>query len=215
MFYTFGRVKRQIFTKNVISLFANHFFKCKKQNFLAKTLLYDIIKNAKNNFMRCLMKKFFKEFKEFALRGNVIDLAVGVIIGGAFQTIVKSLVDDLIMPLIGLVTGGVNFADKFIVLKGAGEITKEMAAAMTLTEVRDAGISVFAYGSFITAVLNFVIMAFVIFLFIKFLNNLHKFGKKCSEEITEVITTKICPFCKSEIDVDATRCSHCTSEHKE
>lgn len=160
------------------------------------------------------MKKFFKEFKEFALRGNVIDLAVGVIIGGAFQTIVKSLVDDLIMPLIGLVTGGVNFADKFIVLSGSGEITKEIAQAMTLTEVREAGISVFAYGSFITAVLNFVIMAFVIFLFIKLLNNLHKIGKKKDEIVEEAPTTKVCPFCKSEIAIEATRCAHCTSELK-
>lgn len=160
------------------------------------------------------MKKFFSEFKAFALRGNVIDLAVGVIIGGAFQTIVKSLVDDIIMPLIGLIIGDSSFLDKFIVLSCPETLTKAQAEAMSLAGAKEAGVSVLAYGSFVTAVLNFIIMAFVIFLFIKGINNLHKLGKKTAEE-PAVITTKICPFCKSEIAIEATRCAHCTSELSE
>ena len=163
------------------------------------------------------MKKLLKEFKEFALRGNVIDLAVGVIIGGAFQTIVKSLVDDLIMPFVGLVTGGVNFTDQFVILKLPEVLPEGVTAAdlITLTAAKDAGATVFAYGSFVTAVLNFIIMAVVIFLFIKLINNLHKIGKKPTEAQAEAPTTKVCPFCKSESAIEATRCAHCTSELKE
>ena len=163
------------------------------------------------------MKKLLKEFKEFALLGNVIDLAVGVIIGGAFQTIVKSLVDDLIMPFVGLVTGGVNFTDQFVILKLPEVLPEGVTAAdlITLTAAKDAGATVFAYGSFVTAVLNFIIMAVVIFLFIKLINNLHKIGNKKEEIAQEAPTTKICPFCKSEIAIEATRCAHCTSELKE
>lgn len=163
------------------------------------------------------MKKLLKEFKEFALRGNVIDLAVGVIIGGAFQTIVKSLVDDLIMPFVGLVTGGVNFTDQFVILKLPEALPEGVTATdlITLTAAKDAGATVFAYGSFVTAVLNFIIMAVVIFMFIKLINNLHKIGNKKEEIAQEAPTTKICPFCKSEIAIEATRCAHCTSELKE
>ena len=117
------------------------------------------------------MKKFLNEFKTFALRGNVIDLAVGVIIGGAFQTIIKSLVDDLIMPFVGLATGGINFADQFVVLKWA-EGVKEGKKYLSLTEAKEAGATVFAYGSFITAVINFIITALVLFLIIKGINGL-------------------------------------------
>lgn len=158
------------------------------------------------------MKKFLNEFKAFALRGNVIDLAVGVIIGGAFQTIVKSLVDDLIMPFVGLATGGINFTDQFLVLKLA-EGVKSGTTYASLTAAKEAGATVFAYGSFITAVINFIIMAVVIFLLVKAINNLHKLGKK-KEEVVEEPTTKVCPFCKSEIAIEATRCAHCTSELK-
>lgn len=157
------------------------------------------------------MKKFLNEFKAFALRGNVIDLAVGVIIGGAFQAIVKSLVDDLIMPFVGLATGGMNFSDQFVVLKLAEGVEAGTKYA-SLTAAKDAGATVFAYGSFITAVINFIIMAVVIFLFVKAINNLHKLGKKKEDEAPEAPTTKICPFCKSEISIEATRCAHCTSE---
>ena len=163
------------------------------------------------------MKKFINEFKEFALRGNVIDLAVGVIIGGAFQTIVKSLVDDLIMPFVGLATGGINFTDQFVILKYPEVLPEGITAAdlVNLTAAKEAGATVFAYGSFITAVLNFIIMAVIIFLFVKLINNLHKIGKKETEVQIEIPTTKICPFCKSEISIEATRCAHCTSELKE
>src|SRR5574344_324802 len=104
------------------------------------------------------MKGFFKEFKEFAMRGNVIDLAVGVIIGGAFQKIVSSLVNDIIMPLISLLTKGTDFTNKFIVL-GEGEYA-------TVAEATEAGAAILTYGNFISAVVDFIIMAFVIFLFI-------------------------------------------------
>lgn len=160
------------------------------------------------------MKKFLNEFKTFALRGNVIDLAVGVIIGGAFQTIIKSLVDDLIMPFVGLATGGINFTDQFVVLRLAEGVEAGTKYA-SLTAAKEAGATVFAYGSFITAVINFIIMAIVIFLFVKGINNLHKIGKKNEEETPAAPTTKVCPFCKSEIAIEATRCAHCTSELKE
>ena len=112
------------------------------------------------------MKKFFNEFKEFALRGNVIDLAVGVIIGAAFQSIINSLVNDLIMPFVGLATGGINFTEQFHVLKeGASGVTDYASLELAKAD----GATVFAYGAFITTVINFIIMAIVIFLFVKFL----------------------------------------------
>ena len=136
------------------------------------------------------MKKFFAEFKEFAMRGNVIDLAVGVIIGAAFKAIVDSLVADIISPVIGLLFNN-NFS--------------ELAAAIPGTEV------VITYGNFITAVINFIIMAFVIFCFVKAINKVTSIAKK-EEEKEEEVTTKQCPYCKSEIAIEATRCPHCTSE---
>lgn len=150
-------------------------------------------------------KGFISEFKTFITRGNVIDLAVGVIIGGAFQAIVKSLVDDIVMPVISLLTKGVDFANKFIALDGVDYATLEEAQA--------AGAAVLTYGNFISAVLNFLIMAFVIFLFIKGINKLSNLKKK-EEAVEEAAapTTKECPYCKSEIAVEATRCAHCTSE---
>ncbi len=159
------------------------------------------------------MKKFLEEFKAFALKGNVIDLAVGVIIGGAFQSIVKSLIDDLIMPFVGLATGGVNFSDQFAILKLAEGVAKGTTYP-SLAAAKEAGATVFAYGSFVTNVINFVIMAMIIFLLVKGINKLHDLGKK-KEEVIEEATTKVCPFCKSEIDINATRCAHCTSELSE
>lgn len=159
------------------------------------------------------MKKFLEEFKAFALKGNVIDLAVGVIIGGAFQSIVKSLIDDLIMPFVGLATGGVNFSDQFAILKLAEGVAKGTTYP-SLTAAKEAGATVFAYGSFVTNVINFVIMAMIIFLLVKGINKLHDLGKK-KEEVIEEATTKVCPYCKSEIDITATRCAHCTSELSE
>ena len=146
------------------------------------------------------VKGFFKEFKEFAMRGNVIDLAVGVIIGGAFQKIVNSLVNDIIMPLIGLLTKGNDFSNKFIVL-GKNQYD-------TMAEAIADGAAILTYGNFIGAVINFLIMAFVIFVFIKILNKISHIGKKEEEKAP---TTKVCPYCKSKIDIEATRCPNCTS----
>lgn len=135
------------------------------------------------------MKKMIREFKEFALRGNVMDLAVGMIIGAAFQAIVKSLVDDVISPVIGLFA---NTDLSYLVLT-VGEV-----------EIR--------YGAFLTAVINFVIMAAIIFLLVKGMNTLANIGKKKeTEEAAQAPAVKQCPYCKSEIAVDALRCPHCTS----
>ncbi len=156
--------------------------------------------------------KWISELKEFALRGNVVDLAVGVIIGGAFQAIVKSLVNDLVMPFVGLLTGGVNFTDQFVVLRlpeGAAENT----VYKTLQEATEAGATTFNYGAFITALLNFLIMVVVIFFLIKGINKLSSLAKRKQEAPQEEApTTKVCPFCRTEIDLQATRCPHCTSQ---
>lgn len=149
------------------------------------------------------------EFKKFALRGNVIDLAVGVIIGGAFQKIVTSVVNDLIMPLVGLLTGGVNFNDQFVILK-LPEGVKAEDIGHSLAKATELGATTFNYGAFITAVLDFLIMAFVIFLLVKGINKLADHRKK-PEEAPAAPTTKLCPFCRSEIAIDAVRCPHCTS----
>ena len=152
------------------------------------------------------MKNFMDEFKKFIMRGNVMDMAVGVIIGGAFQAIINSLVNDLIMPIISLITGGIDFSNMFIQLDGGEQFA-------TLAAAQEAGVAVLAYGSFITAVLNFLIMAFVIFSVVKALNKLSERNKKPEEEAEE--TTKICPYCQSEISINAVRCPHCTSELKD
>lgn len=147
------------------------------------------------------------EFRQFALRGNVVDLAVGVIIGGAFQKIVTSVVNDLIMPFAGLLTGGINLTDQFVVLKYPEGVEK--ATYSTLQAAKDAGATTFNYGAFITAVIDFTIMAFIIFLMVKAINRLNRKRKHDSEEAQP--TTKTCPFCCSEIPVKAIRCPHCTS----
>ena len=150
-------------------------------------------------------KGFIGEFKTFIMRGNVMDLAVGIIIGGAFQAIISSLVNDIVMPLITLLTGGIDFTNWFIALDG-GEYA-------TLAAAQKAGAATLNYGVFITAVVNFLLMAFVIFCFVKFMNNLAEKTKK--EEVEEAPETKVCPYCKSEIPVDATKCAHCTSDVSE
>ena len=138
------------------------------------------------------------------MRGNVIDLAVGVIIGAAFQAIIKSLVDDLVMPVISLATKGVDFANMFVSLDGN--------EYETLAAAQEAGAAVFAYGNFINAVLNFLIMAFVIFVLVRTINKLRERAVKKEEVAEAAPTTKKCPFCKSEIDIEATKCPNCTSD---
>ncbi|MDO5123761.1 MAG: large conductance mechanosensitive channel protein MscL [Eubacteriales bacterium] len=151
------------------------------------------------------MKKFFQEFKAFISKGNVVDLAVAVVVGAAFQKIINSVVDDLIMPFISLITGGVDFSSWFIVL---GENPDNLK---TITELKEAGIATFAYGNLINAVINFLILAFVVFLLVKMIAKAQNLvPKKPKEEPAP--TTKKCPYCLSEIDIKATRCPHCTSE---
>ncbi len=149
------------------------------------------------------MKKIIDEFKVFIMRGNVMDLAVGVIIGGAFQKIVNSLVNDIIMPLISMISGGIDFSHWFIALDGNTYVSLEAAQA--------AQASTLSYGVFITEVLNFFIMALVIFFMIKGMNRISNVFQK-EETKEEGPKTKICPFCKSEIAMDALRCPHCTSD---
>lgn len=136
------------------------------------------------------MKNFIKEFKAFISRGNVMDMAVGIIIGGAFTSIVSSLVEDIINPLLGLF-GGMNFDQLSVNL--LGEVT-------------------LYYGKFITAIINFLIMALVIFTMVKIMN---KAASKIAPKEEKKPTTKKCPYCKSEIALDATRCPHCTSQLEE
>ena len=150
------------------------------------------------------MKKIFGEFKDFIAKGNVIDLAVGVIIGGAFQSIVKNLVENMITPVISLLTKQVSFTDMFVALDG-----NEYA---TLAAAQEAGAATLNYGLFIQAVIDFLITAFVIFLLVKGINKIRNMGKKEEAPVEEAPTTKVCPFCKSEIAIDATRCPNCTSE---
>ncbi len=141
------------------------------------------------------------EFKKFALRGNMIDLAVGVIIGGAFNTIVTSLVNDIIMPLLSIFTGNdkLDFTKYFIALDGKKYATIDLA--------KEANVATINYGSFITGVINFVIMAFVVFILVRFINKLRDKNVPVVEP-----TTKKCPHCMSEINKNATRCAFCTSE---
>ncbi|MBQ3132875.1 MAG: large conductance mechanosensitive channel protein MscL [Clostridia bacterium] len=159
--------------------------------------------------------QILQEFKAFVMRGNVLDLAVGVIVGGAFQKIVTSAVNDLIMPFIGLVTGGVNFNEQFVVLKGQELIDAAILAGTPIATAADAtaaGATVFAYGTFITAVIDFLIMAVIVFFLVKGINKLTSLGKKPVVEEPAAPTTKICAYCRSEIAIEATRCPHCTSE---
>ncbi len=140
-----------------------------------------------------------KEFKEFAVKGNMIDMSVGIIIGSAFTALVKSVVDDIFTPVLSIFTGKLDFSELFIALDG-----NEYA---NLQAARDAGASVLAYGNFITGVINFIIMAFVVFLFVKGINKL----RRTQEEAPVEVATKICPYCKSEIHKDAVKCPYCLS----
>ena len=145
-----------------------------------------------------------KEFKEFAMRGNVLDMAVGIIIGAAFGTIVASLVADIIMPPIGMLLGNVDFSNIFIVLK-EGKVPGPYASVAT---AKAAGATSINFGLFVNTIINFVIVAFAIFLVIKNVNKLKR------KEVAAVPTTKECPHCLSTIPIKATRCGHCTSDLK-
>jgi large conductance mechanosensitive channel len=144
-----------------------------------------------------------KEFKEFALRGNVIDLAVGVIIGGAFGKIVTSFVNDILMPPIGLLLGSVNFTDLYVVLKGVVPTGTPLSEAKAIT-----GVITWNYGAFLSAVVDFAIIAFVIFLFIRAINRMTKPALAPAPKPT----TKTCPYCATDISLKATRCPNCTSQ---
>lgn len=145
-----------------------------------------------------------KEFKEFISKGSVMDLAIGVIIGGAFSKIVSSLVDDIIMPLVGLLLGGADISNYFVTLDGG--------KYATLAEAQEAGAATLNYGVFINRIIDFLIIAFVLFLIIKAINKARALTKKPEAEAAP--TTKVCPYCKSTIDINATRCPNCTSELK-
>ncbi len=146
-----------------------------------------------------------KEFKEFILKGNVLDLAFGVVIGGAFGAVVNSLVKDVIMPPIGLLLGGVDFSNLYIRLN---EAARALPAGTTLAAAQEAGGVVLSYGNWLMTIINFLIIAFCIFLLLKGINN----AKKKPAEAPAAPTTKVCPFCKTEIPLEATRCPHCTSQ---
>jgi large conductance mechanosensitive channel len=145
-----------------------------------------------------------KEFKEFAMRGNVVDMAVGIIIGAAFGTIVQSLVADVIMPPIGLLLGNVDFADFFVVLKGG----TPAGPYASLARAKAAGAVSLNYGLFVTTIISFVIIAFAVFLLIRGINKL----KRKEEAPTPEPDNKECPFCLSKVPVKATKCAFCTSE---
>ncbi|MCB9707228.1 MAG: large conductance mechanosensitive channel protein MscL [Myxococcales bacterium] len=144
-----------------------------------------------------------KEFKEFAVKGNMVDMAVGIMIGAAFNGVVKSIVDDIIMPPLGLLTGNLDFSDKFFILKnGSPE-----APYATLAQAKAAGAVVMSYGQLISQLVSFLIIAFVLFMIVRWINRLRK-------QPEAVPNAKLCPFCKSSIDVAASRCAFCTSDLK-
>jgi large conductance mechanosensitive channel len=146
-----------------------------------------------------------KEFKEFAMKGSVLDMAIGIIIGGAFSPIVKSLVDDILMPPIGMLFGGVDFGNMYLVLREGAEAAGPYD---TLAAAREAGAVTVNYGVFINTIMTFIIVAFAIFMMVKSINR----WKREEEAPPAEPTTKKCDFCDTEIPIAATRCPHCTSE---
>ncbi len=155
------------------------------------------------------MKKFFEEFKEFISKGSVIDMAVGVVIGAAFQGIIKSMVDDVIMPFISLITGGIDFSSWYVVLGTIPEGVEN-----NLTALKEAGVATFSYGNFISAVIYFLILAFIVFLLVKVIAGVKGLVPKKEAKKPDP-TTKKCPYCCTEVDIKATRCPHCTSQLEE
>lgn len=150
------------------------------------------------------MGKLMQEFRDFAVKGNMLDMAVGMIIGAAFKDIVNSVVNDLVMPVVGLFTGKIDFSNMFIALDG-----NEYA---TLAAAQEVAAPTLNYGLFITEVINFVILAFVIFMMVKWVNKVRTSVEPKKEEVPAAPTEKTCPFCQSTISIKATRCPHCTSE---
>jgi len=151
----------------------------------------------------------FQEFKKFAMRGNVVDMAVGIIIGGAFGTIVKSIVADVIMPPIGLMLGGVDFSNLFVVLKAGADAPGPYAA---LADAQAAGAVTINYGVFLNSVISFVIVAFSVFLLVKGMNKAQEATARKEEAAPAAPTTKECPQCCSTIAIAAKRCPNCTSQ---
>jgi len=149
----------------------------------------------------------FKEFKEFAMRGNVLDMAVGIIIGGAFGTIISSMVNDVLMPPVGMALGNVDFTNLYILLK---EGSKAAAPYAALADAKAAGAVTINYGLFLNSVISFVIVAFCVFMLIRSMNKLKR------EEVAPPAepTTRDCPFCYTAIPLKASRCPSCTSEVK-
>ena len=158
-----------------------------------------------------MFKNFINEFKKFAMRGNVIDMAVGIIIGAAFGKIVDSLVKDVIMPPIGLLLGKVDFSNLFVVLKDGAE---KAGPCVSLDSAQNAGAITVNIGLFINAVISFTIVAFAVFILIKAINELQAkmLKQEAAEEAKKAPTTKKCPFCCSEIAIEAVKCPHCTSD---
>lgn len=147
----------------------------------------------------------WKEFKAFAVRGNVVDMAVGIIIGAAFTTVVQSLVKDIMMPPLGLLTSEIDFANAFLVLKEgatAGPYT-------TLQQAQDAGAVVLRYGTFLNSLISFALVAFAVFMLVRYINKL-KSPQQSPEPVSPTI--KKCTYCFSDIPLEATRCPHCTSQ---
>ena len=145
----------------------------------------------------------WNDFKAFVMRGNVMDLAVGVIIGAAFGAVVKSLVDDVIMPPIGLATGGMDFGDKYMLLK---EGTKAAPPYATLAAAKDAGAVTLNYGAFINTLITFLIVALAIFVLVRAVNRLYR------QPAPPTPNTKSCPYCTMSVSLEASRCPHCTSQ---
>ena len=160
-----------------------------------------------------MIKNFLSEFKKFAMRGNVMDMAVVIIIGAAFGKIVDSLVKDVIMPPLGILLGRINFADWFFVLQDGSKVPGPYES---ITAATNAGAVTLNLGNFINTIISFIIVALAVFMLIKAMNTIQeKLDKKEAKDKAEApVTTKKCPYCCSEIAIDATRCPHCTSELK-
>ena len=155
------------------------------------------------------MSELLKEFREFAFKGNMIDLAVGMIIGAAFTGLVNSIVGNMVMPIISLFTGGIDFNNMYVPLNDAARAAAQSGA--DIETARAAG-AVFAYGTFLTDLIQFLILAFVVFLMVRALAKMMKNAKE--EEAAEAPATKECQFCKTEIHIDAVKCPNCTADLK-